>query len=624
MLIIWDSKNKVSDSSYNDYYFWDGYEESSRRFSLLKYIDEHDHLIKEYYLSLIHEIGEYKVGGISVIDLLQIERDFSYWWMTSLVEKSPWKQKSILTVLKLFAIEQILNSGQYSSLRLVGSDNSVAKVIKNLCEKKSISFHFEQTNSVNVSCGCRIKSSCIGFITESFLVVVKYIITLIKQRNPKGLVWHNSEKSVFFCSYLFNLDNKLLEKGIFYTRFWESLHKLIPQMGLKANWLQIYYKHDKIPNTKIAQETLNTFNKRSEKEGTHALLHNYLKWKDIFITLSKYFQLVFIYIYIRNIKKAFCICESDLDLWPVMKIDWRSSIIGKSAIHGLINLQLFKNVLADIPIQNQGYYLLENQSWERAFNFAWKKNGHGRLIGVAHSTVRYWDLRYFSDKRSIKAVSKLGNKMPLPDLIALNGPLAIESFTQFGYPFNKTISCEAVRYLNLAKIKTKVNVNLYENKLSVLILGEYIPTGTNKMLDIIVRANQRITKENTYSFKPHPNYFIDIQKYPSLNLSLVTDPLDQILAKYDLVISSNLTSASVDTYLAGIPLIILLDKFELNYSPLRKQTGVKFIYSEEDLIEELNYEYREVQNSNASKSLFFLDTDLPKWKMIFKNRSLTN
>lgn len=619
MLIIWDSEDNVSDKSYDEYYYWNGYEESGRRLSLLKYIDEHDFLIKDRYLSFIHEIGEYQNGKISVIDRLQIESGFSFWWMTLFVEKSPWKQESILKVLKLFAIEEILRSEKYSGLRLVGTDDSVATVIENLCKKISITFIYEPIKLESNNLGSIVRTSYIGSITESFLTLGKYMISLLKQGKKQNLYWAHNENAVFFCSYFFHLDGRLLERGIFYTKFWESLHKLIPKMGLKANWLQIYYKHDKMPTPKDAQKALTSFNKRSANEGNHALLENYLNWKDLVVVLFRYLKLWFTYFSFRSIKNAFCTTGSDLDLWPVMKKDWRASITGKLAIHGLMNVQLFKNAMADVPIQKQGFYLLENQSWERAFNFAWSKNGHGRLIGVAHSTVRYWDLRYFSDKRSINAISKMGNRMPQPDLVALNGLMAIESFTQFGYPLSRTVECEAVRYLNLANIKPKEKFNLAVNSIKVLIMGEYMPAGTDKMLSMLEKANERISNVNSYTFKPHPNYLIDASKYPSLKLKVVTESLDSILTDYDLVISSNLTSAAVDAYLAGIPLVILLDKFELNYSPLRKQSGVRFIYSDEHLANELSCNVGEVYKSNINNSLFFLDAELPKWKMILKN-----
>jgi surface carbohydrate biosynthesis protein (TIGR04326 family) len=302
-----------------------------------------------------------------------------------------------------------------------------------------------------------------------------------------------------------------------------------------------------------------------------------------------------------------------------MKMDWRSSIIGKSAIHGLINFQLFKNSLADIPIQRKGFYLFENQSWERAFIFAWKKNGHDQLIGVAHSTIRYWDLRYFSDKRSINSITVKGNKMPQPDFVALNGPLALESFAQSGHPLNRTIECEAVRFMNLTNLKRKEKSVLFSDMLKVLILGEYMPSVTDKMLAKLEKVSFSIERMISYAFKPHPNYYINPNKYPGLNLSIVTESLDNVLTGYDIVISSNSTSAAVDAYLAGISLVIFLDKYELNYSPLRNQPGVRFIYSHEELEKVLNSEIGDLLSNNYSHSFFFLDPNLPKWKKILEN-----
>ena len=42
-------------------------------------------------------------------------------------------------------------------------------------------------------------------------------------------------------------------------------------------------------------------------------------------------------------------------------------------------------------------YLYENQPWELAAVNFFFRNKAENIIGFAHSTIRYWDLRYFSD-----------------------------------------------------------------------------------------------------------------------------------------------------------------------------------------------------------------------------------
>ena len=50
----------------------------------------------------------------------------------------------------------------------------------------------------------------------------------------------------------------------------------------------------------------------------------------------------------------------------------------------------------------EGIYLQENQGWEKAFITSWKKHKHGNLIGLNNGFVRFWDTRFFEDKRKSK------------------------------------------------------------------------------------------------------------------------------------------------------------------------------------------------------------------------------
>ena len=71
-------------------------------------------------------------------------------------------------------------------------------------------------------------------------------------------------------------------------------------------------------------------------------------------------------------------------------------------VHTLCGLtrEAIDNILSNIPKQKVGIYLLENQAWEKSLISSWNKFNHGGLIGVAHSTIRFWDLRYFRSKNT--------------------------------------------------------------------------------------------------------------------------------------------------------------------------------------------------------------------------------
>ncbi len=77
-----------------------------------------------------------------------------------------------------------------------------------------------------------------------------------------------------------------------------------------------------------------------------------------------------------------------------------------------LNVTLFDGALAAMPRQRQGLYLFENQAWEKALLRAWRRHGHGEIIGVQHATVPY--LAFVLLRRSALA-ARSGQ---LPDAIA--------------------------------------------------------------------------------------------------------------------------------------------------------------------------------------------------------------
>jgi len=85
--------------------------------------------------------------------------------------------------------------------------------------------------------------------------------------------------------------------------------------------------------------------------------------------------------------------------WPLIRDDWAKAFRGFDCIVNLFYAACFDRALKGTVRYDECVYLMENQGWERALARAWHTHGHGRLTGVAHSTVRFWDLRYHCDPR---------------------------------------------------------------------------------------------------------------------------------------------------------------------------------------------------------------------------------
>jgi surface carbohydrate biosynthesis protein (TIGR04326 family) len=89
------------------------------------------------------------------------------------------------------------------------------------------------------------------------------------------------------------------------------------------------------------------------------------------------------------------------------------------------------------------------------------------------------------------------------------------------------------------------------------------------------------------------------------------------LNQFDDALAANSTSASIDAYVAGLPVIIDLSGDELNLSPLRGQAGIRFVSTPGELAQALQA-VRSGSTSPTSdrENLFHLDADLPRWRAL--------
>ena len=123
-------------------------------------------------------------------------------------------------------------------------------------------------------------------------------------------------------------------------------------------------------------------------------------------------------------------------------------------------------------------------------------------------------------------------------------------------------------------------------------------------------ANKKIR----YIVKPHPACQILAKDYPDLDLVVTNDPIPMLIDHCSLVYTSNSTSAAVDAYYAGKPVVIFLNPGSLNLSPLRGAKGVLFVNSPKELASVLDNIGQIKGSKGQGEGYFYLDSKLPRWK----------
>jgi surface carbohydrate biosynthesis protein (TIGR04326 family) len=614
--LIWD----IETTPLNDRFkiLWRSYDtlNSETVVSIPRLVESNAETLRATYLAWIFHLGESRINKKKIVDGLEIRSGFSYWWMTLFTEKCNYSKSSqINDAIKLLAFDNWAKSQAIAALRLVTENRLLAQCFEQWSKARGVRFTWINKSKSKISRTFLEKIyRAIPLPLRSVLWILRYALDRWSLRGVGLTAWRNTTGQITFFSYLLNLNPSATAQRRYESRYWGSLPEALKKTGHKANWLHIFPKDASLLSAKQAAKVLQTFNEY-ESEQQHVTLDSFLNFSVIGRTVIEWFRLMRFYITTKK-NTPFGPKEKNY-LWPLFEKEWRESIFGPTAMGNLLTLNLFESALKDLPTQRRGVYLQENQGWEFALIHAWQTNQHGELIGAPHTSVRYWDLRYFSDARTYSRVGR--NQLPLPQRVAVNGPKMFDAFIEGGYPPDDLVNVEALRYLHLCEGEGSLAPSEPRiadcDTLRLLVLTDYLPSQTLKQLNVLSEAMKHLPNLHI-TVKPHPGCPVRSEDYPLINFTLTHDPIEKLLMTTDIAYTSAVTTAAVDAYCAGIPVLSMLDPSMLNLSPLLGCDDVAFIASAQDLCDALAKIKIVTEDKTIRLNFFTLDKSLPRWRSL--------
>jgi surface carbohydrate biosynthesis protein (TIGR04326 family) len=581
--------------------------------SIPKVVEENADTLRERFLGWLYEFGETSIDGIKLVDHLALRPGFSYWWMTLLAEKSYGKSTRCFDAIKLIALEMLSLELCPCRIVLVSNDGILAETLRLWCVRTG--YTYEKKKAVGkhwpTSPGDALFRHRLPQPVQALGSLLAYVRHRWIFRQSAQQHYQSFAGAITVVDYLFHLAPEAVRSGVFASNYWGGLVDEFNRHEIHVNWLHHYVKQGALPSANQAADLLSRFNRSAGVTQTHSVFDIALGMRPICRALKDYARLLVKGFYLRKPALRFGLTQSNLNFWPLFKADWENSIFGSNAILNCLSLNLFEHVLENLPKQELGIYLQEHQGWEPAFVFAWRRAGHGRLVGVPHSTIRFWDLRYFMDSRSLFGA---GCRFPpSPDQIALNGPAAINAMRKGAIAEEKLVEVEALRYLYLLDLQT---TSSSENRITamplrVLVLGDYLFRITHQQMKWIALAASILPCDTHYVIRPHPNCLVDPADFPNLRCTVSDAPLSDLFRATDVVFTGNITSAAVDAYLARVPVVSMIDGETPNMSPLRGLKGVFFVADKEQLAAILAQATRNIPDPDQ---YFFLDRELPRWR----------
>jgi surface carbohydrate biosynthesis protein (TIGR04326 family) len=587
---------------------------STTEVSIPALIEENSKSLKARYLSWIYDLGQAVTQDSKVAGKLQIRENLSYWWMTTVAEKFNYSTSPQITdAIRLMAFDFWASGQTIKEVEFLSSNEELINILENWCVKKSIVFRSkkiaQQVSKVSIR---RQLFNLLPLLIQALLVFSLYVIDRWKFRKVGILEWRESEAKLSFISYLFSLPSSTIEENRFKSPYWADLPDELSRLEKKSNWLHIYIKDSNLPRSVDAVNYLRALNSTSNYQA-HTTLDAFLSIRIVFKTLREWLKLRVALNELDDVLES--ISSGNLDLWPLYTQEWRTSASGPSLIQNLLVLNLFDSAMAVLPEQLVGIYLFEQQPWEMALISAWKRSGHKKLVGAQHAAMLYWDLRNFHDARSYEAIGDLS--LPLPDVFAINGPLAMKMCEAWDYPRSKLVEVEALRYLHLISTQTPSSHSpMTKHPFRLLVLGDYLQVNTDLQMELLEQAIPFLPTGIEIIVKPHPNCPISSNRFKIGGPTINTAPIAELVRECDVAFSSAATSAALDAYCIGLPVITIENLNELNLSPLRGVNGVSFVSSHNELASKVTELMSSQPHNSIPIEIFTLDSNLARWKRL--------
>ena len=602
-LTIWDSAARCEISS-NSVLLWQHFVDNSTNNSMTsvaELVEENSDEIRKKILHFIFYVGDTITSSKKTN--VQIGEGFDYYWMTQFHSRPYTQSAELNNLAKVLVLAEVIRANDVQELIVYSGNKNLITVFRSVAQSCGIKIKIQsvKNNSLKVSSRSKVKNLSPRLILAVLALMTQLKVSLLL-RSKQSVT--KAAGQVSFFDYWYRFSDSVTKSREFSSQYWS---KLVSDLAhTQTNWLHNLVDQHTRSELKSAAALLSDFNSNEKKRHLHQhqIVDAKLNLTIVLSTLANYLRIFSKSFRAAKYRPAFTDPNSGVNFWPLLKTEWLNSHRGYECLINCLRFNRFDSILANLPKQRVGFYLIENQPWEMALIHFWRKHQHGELIGVAHSTIRFWDLRLMSDPKRFLPNST----MPRPDKIAVNGSLAKHSLIDSGYPIDEIVDVEALMYLHLKDVNS---VRPNNRKTKILVATDYLQSATDAQMKLLYELVAKEPNKFEILLKPHWSQSLVDLKIDAQIVSGKKD-LASFFDQVDVLYCSAITSAVIDGVCAGIPVIQCLDPLSFNLSPLRNSASIQTVRTTSELADALTN--LEVQRPELrADELFNLDTTLSRW-----------
>jgi surface carbohydrate biosynthesis protein (TIGR04326 family) len=572
---------------------WNDFSDQKNVVSLSSYVETHSNRLRKQFADFVESVASKEMNEQEVSEHLLIRDDFSYWWMT-LFAGTRWDPSShISDALKMFALREILEKYEVSSVTVQLGNPRVSLTVSHLLRSLHISTASSLPN--------RLKTKPFRNALKSWFSLFRFALTHFTIKPIDTNTGHHT----LVVDHFVRFDEQNARLGNFKSQYWQPLHTFLTADTSQVSWL-----HHFVPGKRSLLTTEQIMKGlRSAGKNNHFQFESRLTLSQAFRVVRDLRKLREASRHLQNLKSLFVEEDTGINFAGLFWDQWIDSLCGSTATRHLIILNQMEDVFRSLPKQSLGLFLCENQPWESALSYAWATHGHGKLVAVVHAPIRYWDFRYLTLARALSKKCVRSTSKPLPSFVAVNSKISTD-FMLAASAEERVIEVESLLFDHL--IEQQPTFQAPRNVL--LVIGDFFPDQNIYLISMLTEALRVCSTPLKVIFKPHPINNV-IPKLESIPNAVVSHKLlGDLLSLTHTAVTCNSSTAALECFASGVSTISVLDPEILNSSPIRSVVGASFVSSAAQLAEA-------IMHTNTHKAqlndLIILDAELPRWKSLF-------
>ena len=505
--------------------------------SLPDYVHRERERLRSRYQSWLISVSSSDVKGVTLASFMSIRTNLSYWWMTLPTDNALAVDSPAYRIVRLFALSDVTAEIDFDHITVVTDQPHLAETValwaRSAGKSVTIDTNDASGNRKEYAPGTRAPMLAMLRVFWNHL----RIALQASRKAGRGA----TGQGVMLVDYLAHLRTPR-QDGAFQSNYWGPLVGMLEPWPEPVNWFHIPAKYATPAIIRSDVDRCAAFNTAHSR---HSLLHSYLDLRTLGRALRDYARIQRFGWHLRRNRNVFLERETGLDPSPLLNDLLQDQFTGRTAALNACWINVWESAINALPQQRLGIFLFENQPWELAFLAAWRRSHFGRLLAVSHSTMTFWDLRYFPGEFADDPRSR-----PTPNAIVVNGPLMKAAALQGGYsehllPIAETLRSQPEEASQDAAFS------------DVLVLGEYDVAHDKEIIEIARNFADASRPAARVTYRPHPTAKIDASSLPA-EWSLSRHPtINAAVATSRISICGPTTSAALDARLMGKSIVVI-------------------------------------------------------------------